>query len=251
MLVPADRSNLSGPWFINYFQYPGFLRVRSANPPIGLKSGSNGRDNGATIWGHVGGGALKYYLGAYNLDAQAHTVNPLVTARLVLNLLNPEPGYYHQSAYHGAKDVVAVGVSLQYQKSGSAKVLAPGTPPTIDVGDLHMYEADVLVDKKLGTAGVGTLEGASYFYDERQPVRRFYMFGAGYVMPDPIGPGRFAPAVRYQFTETPNVKMIDGYLQYLVQSHFAKFFAGFYWADMGAMGGKQKGFQFGLQVIRL
>ena len=251
MLVPADRSNLSGPWFINYFLYPGFLRVRSANPPIGLKSGANGRDNGATVWGQVGGGAFKYYLGAYNLDAQTHTVNPLVTARLVLNLLDPEPGYYHQSAYHGAKDIVAVGVSLQYQKSGSAKVLAPGTPPTIDVGDLHMYQADVLVDKKLGTAGVGTLEGASYFYDERQPVRRFYMFGAGYVMPDPIGPGRLAPAVRYQFTETPNVKMIDGYLQYLVQSHFAKFLAGFYWADMGAMGGKQKGFQFGIQVIRL
>ena len=45
--------------------------------------------------------------------------------------------------------------------------------------------------------------------------------------------------------------MIDGYLQYLIQSHFLKFFAGFYWADMGAMGGKQKAFQFGIQAIRL
>lgn len=251
MLVPGDRSNLSGPWFINYFLYPGFLRVRSAPPPIGLKSGPNGRDNGVTAWGQVAGGAFKYYLGAYNLDAQVHEVNPLVTARVVLNLLDPEPGYYHQSAYHGAKDIVAVAASLQYQRSGSFKVLAPGTPPTIDVGDYRLFEADALIDKKLGEAGVGTLEGATYFYDERQPVRQFYMFGAGYVVPQPIGPGRFAPAVRYQFTETPNVKMVDGYLQYLVQSHFAKFFAGFYWADMGPMGGKQKAFQFGIQIIRL
>jgi hypothetical protein len=251
MLVPADRSNLSGPWFINYFLYPGFLRVRSAPPPIGIKSGANGRDNGVTAWGQVAGGAFKYYLGAYNLDAQSHDVNPLLTARVVLNLLDPEPGFYHQSSYHGAKDVAAIGASLQYQKSGAFKVLAPGTPPTIDVGDYRLLEVDALLDKKMGDAGVGTLESATYFYDERQPVRQFYMFCAGYVLPQPIGPGRFAPAVRYQFTETPNVKMIDGYLQYLIQSHFAKFFAGYYWADMGPMGGKQKAFQFGIQIIRL
>jgi hypothetical protein len=254
MLVPADRSNLSGPWFINYFLYTGFLRVRNVPPPIGIKSGANGRDDGATVWGQLAGGAFKYYLGAYNLDAQVHAVNPLVTARLVLNLLDPEPGYYNQSAYHGSKDVIAIGASLQYQLSGSFKTLAPAmgtTPAVLDTGDLHLYEVDLLADKKLGAAGVGTFESAAYFYDERQAVRQFYLFGAGYVMPEPIGPGRFAPAVRYQLTETPNVKMIDGYLQYLIQSHFFKLFAGFYWADMGAMGGKQKAFQFGIQVIRL
>ena len=248
MLVPADRSNLSGPWFINYEIYPGFLRVRNPPagvPPIGVKSGANGRDNGATAWGQIGGGMLKYYVGAYNLDAQVHEVNALITGRLVLNLLDPEPGYYHQSAYHGAKDILAIAGSFQYQKEGS-----PG------LTNYHLLEADVLLDKKLAAAGVGTLEGGAYFYDERQPVRQFYMLAAGYVFPEPVGPGRFAPAFRYQFTHTPNLatdqpKMIDGYIQYLIQSHFAKFFAGFYWADMGPMGGKQKAFQFGIQVIRL
>ena len=38
----------------------------------------------------------------------------------------------------------------------------------------------------------------------------------------------------------------------ILQPHFAKFYAGFYWADMTALGaGKQKAFQFGIQVIRL
>jgi hypothetical protein len=253
VLLPADRSNLSGPWFINYETYPGFLRIKSG-PPIGIKSGQNGRDQGATVWGTIANAAFKYYLGAYNLDAQVHAVNPLLTGRLVLNLLDPEPGYYHQSAYHGAKDIVAIAASVQYQKSGSFKVLTPAmgtTPAVIDTGDFHTYEADVLVDKKLGTAGVGTLEGAAYFYDERQPVRQFYMLAAAYVLPEPVGPGRIAPAIRYQFTETPNAKMFDGIIEYLIQSHFAKLFAGFYWADMGPLGGKQKAIQFGVQVIRL
>jgi len=245
MLVPVDRSNLSGPWFINYPIYPGFLRVRSAPPPIGLKTGANGRDQGINIWGQVNKGAFKYYLGAYNLDAQVHQVNPLLTARVVLNLLDPEPGYYHQSSYHGDKDIVAIGAGLQYQKNGSYRA------PTMTTGNLSLYEIDGLVDKKLGTSGVGTLEGAAYFYDELQAVRQFYMLAAGYVLPQPFGPGRLAPAIRYQFTETPKVWMADGYLQYLVQSHFAKFFVGYYWADMGPMGGKQKAVQFGIQLIRL
>jgi len=166
MLVPGDRSNLSGPSFINYFLYPGFLRVRNVPPPIGLKTGRNGRDQGATFWGVAAGGSFKYYLGAYNLDGQTHTINPLVTARLVVNLLDPEPAYYNQSAYHGARDIVAIAAGLQYQKQGSFKVIAPAPPggtPTLDQGDLHLFEADLLVDKKLGAAGVGTLEGAAYF----------------------------------------------------------------------------------------
>jgi hypothetical protein len=254
LLVPGDRSNLSGPWFINYETYPGFLRIKNGGP-IGIKTGQNGRDQGATVWGTAAAGMFKYYLGAYNLDSTVHDVNPLITTRLVLNLVDPEPGYYNQSAYHGAKDILAIGASLQYQKSGSTRTITPpmGTTPGVyDVGDFHTYEVDVLADKNLGTAGVGELEGGFYSYDQRQPVRQFYMFGGGYVLPQPVGPGRFEPAIRYQFTETPNVKMFDGIVNYLLQSHFAKFYAGFYWADMTALGaGKQKAFQFGIQVIRL
>jgi hypothetical protein len=70
MLVAVDRSNLSGPWFLNYYLYPGFFGNR-AGPPIGLKSGPNGRDDGVTLWGQVAGGVVKYFLGAFNLDSRA------------------------------------------------------------------------------------------------------------------------------------------------------------------------------------
>jgi hypothetical protein len=254
MLVPVDRSNLSGPWFINFFLYPGFYRVRSAPPPIGLKTGPNGRDDGINVWGQIGKGQVKYYLGAFNLDGQQSQISPLYTVRLNINLLDPEPGYYHQSAYHGDKDIIAIGGGLQYQKNGSARPIPPammGDPTTYDIGDLKVFTGDLLIDKKLGAAGVGTLEGAAYFYDQRQPVRQFYMFDGAYVLPMPIGPGRIQPSVRYQFTKEPGVKMVDGYISYLVKSHFAKFFLGYYWADMGTMGGKQQAIQMGIQIIKL
>jgi hypothetical protein len=251
MLVPVDRDNLSGPWFLNYYTYTGFLGNR-AGPPIGPKSGPNGRDNGVNLWGQIAGGQAKYYLGAYNLDSRTSTTKPMFTARLNLDLLDPEPGYYHQSAYHGDKDIIAIGGGIQYQGDGSVRTIPPAMPggmPTSDVGNLTIGTVDLLVDKKLGEAGVGTFEAAVYFLDERQPVRKFYDIGVGYVLPEPVGPGRIAPAVRYQFTQDPNYKQIDGYIQYLVKSHFAKFFLGFIYADLDGI--KSKAIQAGIQLIKM
>ena len=107
----------------------------------------------------------------------------------------------------------------------------------------------MLVDKRLGDAGVGTFEAETYFCDSRQPVRRFYDVGVGYVLPQPVGPGRIAPAARYQVTQDPSYKQIDGYIQYLVKSHFAKFFAGFLYADLAGV--KSKAIQFGIQIIKM
>jgi hypothetical protein len=246
MIVPLDRADLSGPWFINYWTFPGFFGNRPG-PPVGAKTSQQGRDNGLTAWGQVQKGRFKYYLGAFNLDNREHAVNPLVTARAVLNLLDPEPGYYNQTAYHGDKDILAIAGGLQYQKNGAFS-------PTRGLGNLTIFEADLLADKKLGTAGVGTLEASGFFYDERQPIRRFFVLGAGYVTPQPIGVGRLCPAVRYQFTQDAAMHQFDVYVSYLIKSHFAKFFAGFFYADYpDAMTGaklKSKAIQFGVQLIK-
>jgi hypothetical protein len=167
--------------------------------------------------------------------------------------LDPEPGYYNQSAYHGEKDILSIAGGFQYQKNGSVMVTTPAmgmTPAVLNVGDLRIFEADFLLDKKLGGAGVATVDGSAYFYDVRQPVRRFFDFGAGYVLPFAVGPGRLSPVVRYQFTQDPALTQIDGYVQYLVKSHFAKFFLGFFQADLGG-GVKNKAVQAGIQLIKL
>jgi hypothetical protein len=248
MLVPVDRTNLSGPWFINYWLYPGFFGNRPG-APIGPKVSQNGRDNGVTAWGQVNKGVFKYYLGAFNLDNREHTVNPLVSGRAVVNFLDPEPGYYNQNAYHGDKDIVALAAGFQYQKNGVASA-AKG------LGNLTTFEVDGLADKKLGRAGVGTLEAAAYFFDERQPVRRFFILGAGYVTPRPVGVGRLCPAIRYQAAQDADLRQLDFYISYLIRSHFAKLFAGFFSADYpdpaNAMAPKvkSKGIQLGVQLVK-
>lgn len=248
MIVPFDRANLSGPWFINYWAFPGFFGNRPG-APVGGKTSQNGRDNGVLLWGQINKGMLKYYAGAFNLDNRDHTVNPLVTARVVVDLLDPEPGYYNQTAYHGDKDILALGAGLQYQKNAVASA-------SRGLGDLTNFELDLLADKKLGPAGVGTVEASAYFFDERQPIRRFFVLGAGYVSPQPIGVGRICPAVRYQFTQEPELRQFDVYLSYLVKSHFAKLFAGVFYADYPdatkPTGPKlrSKAIQLGVQIIK-
>lgn len=254
-LVAVDRDNLSGPWFINYYTYPGFLGGFNAAPPapIGLKSGPNGRDDGATIWGMFGHGQVKYYVGAFNLDPRT-VIQPLFSGRLVINFLDPESnfgGYYNQSAYHGEKDIVAIAGGYEYQTDGSVKAGPPamaGGMPTMNVGNYTLGEADVLIDKKLGDAGVGTLQAETYFYDQRQRVRSFYNLGIGYVLPWEVGPGKIAPVARYQFSEDPVYQQFDAYLEYLVKSHYAKFWLGAIVADVANV--QSKAIQLGIQLIQ-
>jgi hypothetical protein len=251
MLVVVDRDTLSGPWFINYWTYTGFLGNRPG-APIGPKTGQYSRDNGVNLWGQINKGQFKYYLGAYGLESRAAATRPVYTLRLNLDLLDPEPGFYQQSAYHGDKDIIAIGGGVELQKDGSARPIPPAMPggmTTFDVGDLSIITGDLLIDKKLGAAGVATLQLSAYFLDSRQPVRQFYNIDVGYVLPGTFGPGRLAPAARYQFTRDPDYKQIDGYLQYLIKSHFAKFFLGFIYADLAGV--KSKAIQAGVQIIKL
>jgi hypothetical protein len=276
MLLPLDRANLSGPWFINFWTIRGTFPRTSVTvpPPYGIKTGPFGRQQGVTAWGQFGGGRLKYYAGAYELDQQSLDAHPMYAGRLVANILDPEPGYYNQSSYHGEKDIFAIGVGAQYQKGGSVLVI-PAANPALEVGDLKVFVADLLLDKKLGDHVV-TLEGGYYHTDDFQPVNRLYVGSVGYTSP-PVGPGRFSPGVRYQRATVPQVYdpvamtgirevgldrefvQIDGYLQYMIKSHFAKVMLGGFWtqtklksaAASDAPYSSAKGIQLGLQLIAL
>ena len=246
MILPIDRANLSGPWFTNYWLMRGaFPRtVAVSPPPYGIKAGPFGRQQGVTAWGQFGGGMLKYFAGAYELDQQSMDAHPMYAGRLVANFLDPEPGYYNESAYHGEKDIIAIGVGGQYQKGGSVLVI-PAAAPELEVGDLKVVTADLLIDKKLGDHVV-TLEGSAYFTDDFQPVNRLYVVGVGYTSP-PVGPGRISPAARFQIATVPEVydpvtmtgirevgldrefTQVDGYVQYLIKSNFAKIMVGGFW----------------------
>src|SRR3569832_2234506 len=105
-LPPSDRSNLSGPFYLNSWNFPLVKRY----PAIFA-----GRDDGAAIWGQFGKGFFKYQVGAFQgLGTTGAVPNQkdslLYTGRLPLNLWDPEPGYYNSSTYYGAKNVLALGL---------------------------------------------------------------------------------------------------------------------------------------------
>ncbi len=150
LLPPSDRANLDGPFYLNQWEFP-FVQ---AYPNIFA-----GRDDGAAVWGQVGGGRFKYQVGVFQgVEGPANGSDHLLYAgRLTLNLLDPEPGYYNASTYYGEKDILAIAAVLMHQQD------AAGTAGS--GGDFLGWNVDVLFEKNLEDFGVFSLEGAYYEYD--------------------------------------------------------------------------------------
>jgi hypothetical protein len=190
MLVPADRSGLSTEWSIAPWLFPG--QFVGGEAPVGARQGPHGRSDGVTLWGQLGGGTFKYYLGAFNLADPNQS--PLFSGRLSLSLLNPEPGYRNASTYYGRKDVLGLGVGFQHQHNGWADT----NPPTA-WADLTELNFDLFFEKNLGPAGVLDLEGAFYkIWGRYAPASLSYFLLASYLLPIEIGVGRFQLLFRLQ-----------------------------------------------------
>jgi len=231
MLVASDRSNFSGPYFMAPWIYPLFLGPQgSPYAVVGPKEGPFGRNDGATVWGGFGGGTFKYYLGAYNMFDAAQ--KPLISGRLALSLLSPEPGYYGSSTYLG-KDILAIGLGGQYQKNGDGTI-KPGATGLTDYG---MVLADALFEKKIGD-GALDIEGAFYKYvGDGQGLNFSYMGLASYLF------SKFQPLVRIQQAKQKKIEdggggntvsMIDAQLGYYLDGYGTRMAVGFAHSSDGA-----------------
>jgi hypothetical protein len=186
MLVPSDRSNFSGAWFMAPWNYPGSYRAFS--PPVGPRQGPFGRNDGATLWGQTGGGTFKYYAGAFDLFDPSQS--PLFSGRLNLSLLAPEPGYYNSSSYYG-KDILAIGVGGQYKKNGSVGAMS--------IDSYGEANVDVLYETTLAGHGVLDVEGAFHvFSGDGELVDNHFHALASYLIPTELGIGKLQPLVRFQ-----------------------------------------------------
>ena len=223
-LVAVDRSNFSGPWFMAPWNYPGFgFADGQVTAP---REGPNGRNDGISAWGFAAGGLIKYYIGAYDLyDVDT---SPLISGRLNLSLLSPEPGFYSNSTYYG-KDILALGAGFQYKKDGSVAT-DPAGPPASDYTE---FNVDLLFEKKLGS-GVLDLEGAYYkFNGDNERTDAGWMAVASYLI------GDFQPLVRVQqaipayedVDETST--LLDVQLGYLVNAFATRFALDFQYGKAG------------------
>ena len=216
-LPPSDRSNLSGPYYLATWDFP-FVQ----NYPAIFA----GRDDGVAVWGQTGGGKFKYQVGAFEGRNGPTTSNQsddlLYAGRLVFNFWDPEPGYYNDSTYYGAKEILALGLTLQTQSDGAGTAANPG--------DFTGWSVDALMEKKLGN-DVLSLEGALYNYDTDDVVDAVLFDGDGYfaqvsyLLGKPVGRGKLQPHVRYQMLDLDNGserKRYDIGLNYILSGHNAR-----------------------------
>ena len=252
-LPPSDRSNLDGPYYLNVFDFP-FVQ---AFPAIFA-----GRDNGAAIWGQIHQGKFKYQFGVFEGRNSRTTTgtnpndedNLLYTGRLTYNFLDPESGYYNSSTYYGSKNILAIGIVGMYQAGGAG---------TVSRGNFTGWNVDFLLEKKLATGGVATLEAAYYGYDLDGEVDlaltqgdSYFVLGS-FLLPQKVGWGKFQPYVRYQNFNRDQTnaagnrgvrERYEGGLNYIIDGHNARISA-FYYEDDAGPGAKALGtFKVGIQL---
>ena len=174
LLPPNDRANLSGPYFQNSWTYPTQANLYPAV--------NAGRDDGFAYWGQVGGGAFKWQVGAFGMTTP--TTQPRYYARVVANLLDPEPGYYNSSTYYGSKDVLAIGAVLNHDRNYDGAN-----------GNGTRFNADVLFEKTFGAAGTLDVEGAYYNFKSTDEGQSFNV-NLSYLFPAKVGIGQLQPQFR-------------------------------------------------------
>jgi hypothetical protein len=219
-LPPSDRANLYGPYYANQW---GVYRDGVQD---GYPFETEGRDDGVAYWGQFG--IAKVSAGVFDVQGLSKNQSDvLYAARVQLDFWDQEAGYYLNGTYYGEKDLLAVGVAGQ-------KV----------AGD-NAYSVDFLLEKKLGNAGVVTVEaeyakydglggypsprrtalGSSVPYDSSDG---YYLLGS-YLFPQEIGIGKFQvlgkyAKAKYDFATSADVdqKTLDLEVNYIIKSFNAR-----------------------------
>jgi hypothetical protein len=267
LLVPSDRSNFTGPFFMVPWNYPGFYFPGA--PPLGPKDGPTGRDQGATVWGNAFDDKLKYYVASHGIDITGNGTQPYFSGRLSYSFQGSEPGYFGSSTYYGAKNVFTVGVSGQYQHNGAVNTSTPGTSPATpcptavaaDCKDMGIFMADALAEETFSGVGTFDFEGQFYKYTNGYdfgptyaPEEAFYLL-ADYLTPD-LGFGKLQPMVRWQQTADPAWTIIDAALAYVFKDYSGRVVATYQHIDRGSsptagLNAVQNSIQLGVQLQSL
>jgi hypothetical protein len=258
LLVPVDRANFSGPFFMIPWNYPGFITVPGNTTAVAAPmEGPAGRNTGGSIWGNDPDGKVKYAVGVFLPPSPAQ--NPLLSARISTALIGKETGYFGNESFFGDQDIVTIGIGGQYKQDGSAPP-APAGPAAAMPGPTDNYSefnADALAEFRYGGGGWVSLDGAYYHFGGKYNEfdNAFYLTGA--VASPKVGPGNIQPSVRYQqfFAYNPsgvvtnaNAWTIDAALTYLIMGPQLRVVANFQHANIGN-GIEGNMVQFGAQAI--
>ncbi len=191
-----------------------------------------GRDDGLTLWGNPFDGLLQYRL-MISEGVEDNATNPednlRVVGRVSLSLLEPETGWFNKGTYLGEKKVLSFGLGMDRQED----LILAGNEDQ----DNTVWTIDAFFEHPVG-GGAVTMEaaymdidnctqGTSNFYHDLEvgdDAQNWYI-NAGYLLPNPIGPGRFQPYIRYETVDVDNKNQTDflsGGFNYYLKGHNCK-----------------------------
>lgn len=188
-----------------------------------------GRDDGVTIWGNPADGLFQYRLmisegmeGSSNPDDNLRFVG-----RAVVNLLEPETGWFNQGTYLGQKKVFSLGAAFDSQNNLTLN----------DQTDLNNFTwtVDLFFDHPVGKGAV-TVESAYISLQNSTQANGFvrlsegdnaglFYLQSGYYFGTPVGWGNLQPYFRYESASVEtndNTGIVSGGLNYYLKGHNAK-----------------------------
>ncbi|MBY6210243.1 hypothetical protein KUV95_01635 [Microbulbifer agarilyticus] len=245
MLTPADRIEMSGPYYaLSWNQYRQPLYASDQGGQAGLI----GRDEGVTFWGTAG--KFQYAVGTFaGVDGFSNEDdNPLYAARFAYNFLNMEsnPGYYTSSTYYGGLgNIFTLALSMQSQEDGVGSAS--------EAGDFSGWTIDMLSETVLGGGGVVTVEGEYKSFDADYTLASmpaaddcFCLFDgesvfatAAYLFPNDVGPGKLQPYLRLvenRPSDASSSSSTELGLNYVVNGHNTRLNLSFVSGDANASG---------------
>jgi len=125
MLPPMAHNAIQGATTLygwDYYAYTFQHSVGANANAFGTAAGPVGRDLGVQLRGLVMDGHIEYRAGLFQGIRNAQTASEQggrnffrAMARVQINLLDPEPGFFYSGTYFGAKRILSVGGSYDFQ----------------------------------------------------------------------------------------------------------------------------------------
>jgi hypothetical protein len=188
LLPPGSHNSLQGGGSIYALDF--FANTFRHNQVFGSTGNPYGRDVGFQARGLVADGLLEYRAGVFqgrrNLPSgeKPGSRNPFrLAARVQLNFLDPETGFFYSGTYLGTKKILSLGGSVDFQHD--------------DGGSYRTYTGDAFLDLPVGPGGVTAQVNVVHRNGgERLPLPKqtAFMGEAGYRF-DAL---KLSPIVRYE-----------------------------------------------------
>jgi hypothetical protein len=232
LLVPSDRSNLTGPFLMGP---PGGADVYSAAGAggfIGPNRSATDRDDGLVAFGNCIAKRAKYFLGLFGLDNTQE--DPLLSGGVTVALLGREPGSWDRSRSYDDRDMVTMGVGFQYRKKESR---ASDLQDSNNYANANILIGDLLAEKTLSRTGTLSLEATYYHWDAGESASQTTYVLASFRTPNYGSIGRVQTLIRWHQTSTLSGEskrtMLDAFITYIVHGHNLRVTAGYQRTDVG------------------